>query len=529
MLILQNARIIGSDNHFGKSEAVAIHAGKIVAVGRNVDVLSLADRNSEILDMHGKTILPGLTDSHIHLQHLGRSLSMVNCETDQIQDCYDRLRERANSTAPGDWILGHGWNQNQWAGGFNDIELLHQVSEEHPIYITAKSLHAAWANKSALEIAGVTRGMTNPQDGIIGRNDEGYPNGLLFENAMALMNDFIPAHSGQTLVNNLHATQAELWKTGITAVHDFDGAECFSALQQLDLQNNLMLRIVKSLPLQNLETAVQTRLRTGFGSDFLRIGSVKLFADGALGPQTAAMLEPYETNRDNSGILMLSREEIVQYGKIATQNGLSLAIHAIGDRANREVIDAYSEIRQFEQDHHLPGLNHRIEHVQVLAEEDLNRLAENNIIASMQPIHLVSDMDTADRFWGNRSRFAYAFNSLLQNGTILIFGSDSPVESFNPFLGMYAALTRSKFDQPHSSCWYPEEKILLKNILDAYTINPAVVANWDDKIGSITAGKFADLIVLPVNPFEMDPIELKDLSPVATMVAGQWVWQEGEL
>jgi predicted amidohydrolase YtcJ len=529
MLILQNARILGSENQSGMSEALAIRSGEIVAVGSNADVFSLADRNSEILDMHGKTILPGLTDSHIHLQHLGRSLSMVNCETDQIQDCFDRLRDRANGTAPGNWILGHGWNQNQWAGGFNDIELLNQISDDHPIYITAKSLHAAWVNKRAIEIAGITREMKDPPDGIIGRNDEGYPNGLLFENAMGLMNEFIPAHSGQTLVDNLRATQSELWKTGITAVHDFDGAECFSALQQLDRQKKLKLRIVKSLPLQNFEAAVQTGLRTGFGSDFLRIGSVKLFADGALGPQTAAMLEPYETNHNNSGILMLSREEIIHYGKIATINGLSLAIHAIGDRANREVLDAYTVIRQYEQDHHLPGLQHRIEHVQMLAEQDLHRLAENNIIASMQPIHLVSDMDTADRFWGKRSRYAYPFKSLFQNGTKLIFGSDSPVESFNPFLGMYAALTRSKFDQSLSSSWYPEEKISLKNIMAAYTINPAIIADWDDKIGSISAGKFADLIVLPVNPFEIDPFEIKDLYPVATMVAGQWVWQEDEL
>lgn len=528
MLILQNARILGSNKLSGMSEALAIRAGIIVAVGSNTDVLSLADRNSEILDMHGKTILPGLTDSHIHLQHLGRSLTMVNCETDQIQDCFDRLKAREKTTVVGDWILGHGWNQNQWAGGFNDLALLHQVSEDHPIFISAKSLHAAWANKRALEIAGITRETTDPQDGIIGRNAEGFPNGLLFENAMALMNEFIPAHSGQTLVDNLHATQTELWKTGITAVHDFDGAECFSALQQLDRQKKLMLRIVKSLPLQNLEAAVQTGLRTGFGSDFLRIGSVKLFADGALGPQTAAMLDPYETNRDNNGILMLSKEEIIRFGKIATQNGLSLAIHAIGDRANQEVIDAYSEIRQYEQDHHLPGLHHRIEHVQVLAEVDLHRLAKYNITASMQPIHLVSDMDTADRFWGIRSRYAYAFKSLLNNGTQLIFGSDSPVEAFNPFLGMYAALTRSKFNPLSPSSWYPEEKISLENILSAYTINPAIISGWDDKIGSFSAGKFADLIVLPVNPFEIEPFDLLELLPLATMVAGQWVWKKDE-
>ena len=528
MIILKNARIFGSINFPDSSESLAIQNGTILAVGNNEDVHSIANRDTQIIDLQGKTILPGLTDSHLHLQHLAKSLQMVNCETENIQDCFDRLVEKAKNTPPNHWIFGHGWNQNQWEHGFKDLERLHQVSENHPIFLTAKSLHAAWANKSAFNLAGITKDTENPIDGVIDKDENGYPTGLLFENAMSLLDDIKPNLIGKALEDSLLLTQKELWKVGITSVHDFDGADCFSALQYLDQEDKWRIRTQKSIPLNNMEAAIKTGLRTGFGSDFLRIGPVKLFADGALGPQTAAMLDPYENNPGNIGILMLTQEEILHYGKMATQNGLSLAIHAIGDKANREVIDAYAQLRIFEQESHISMRNHRIEHVQILSYPDLKRLSENNIIASMQPIHLISDMDTADKLWGKRSQFAYAFNSLLNNHTHLIFGSDAPVESFNPFLGMYAALTRNKIEQPDLSGWYTNEKISLQDIIEAYTIKPAMSSRWNDKMGQLKAGNYADLIVLPENPFDISPGELKDILPLATMVAGQWVWQNGE-
>ncbi|MDO9088031.1 MAG: amidohydrolase [Anaerolineaceae bacterium] len=529
MLILHNARIprLGSINK--TYEAIAIQNGIIAAIGNDEEVLSLAVRKSEIINMHGKTIFPGFTDSHIHLQHLGKSLSMVDCETFEIKDCYDRLLEKTKSSKPGNWILGHGWNQNQWAGGFENIHLLNQITDENPIYITAKSLHAAWANKKALEFAGINQATQDPIGGFLGRNSDGALNGLLFESAMGLMDNFIPALSKQELVDVLNLTQQELWKIGITSVHDFDGSDCFSALQKLDTEDKLRMRVVKNIPVSSFEAAIQCGLQSGFGSDYLRIGSVKLFADGALGPQTAAMIQPYETDERNFGFLLLSKDEIIHYGKEATKNGLSLAIHAIGDKANEIVIDAFADIRLFENENRLSNKNHRIEHVQILAHADLPRLAENQIIASMQPIHLISDMETADRLWGNRSRFAYAFNSLLQFGTLLVFGSDSPVESFNPFFGIYAALTRKKFDQTPINGWYPEENIQLSEILKAYTINPAVISKWDNKIGSLEIGKNADLIILSENPFELSPSEIKETLPIATMVAGNLVWQGNEL
>ena len=226
--------------------------------------------------------------------------------------------------------------------------------------------------------------------------------------------------------------------------------------------------------------------------------------------------------------MLLSKEQIIEYGIKAVKNGLSLAIHAIGDKANKEVIEAYIEIRNFEKSYHIPGLNHRIEHVQVLDPVDIFHLSKHGIIASMQPIHLVGDMDTADRYWGKRSRYAYAFGSLQEAGTQLIFGSDAPVESFNPFFGIHAAVTRKR-DSNDSHSWYPEEKLKLEDVIAAYTINSAKAVHWDKHIGSLDQGKNSDLIVLQNNPIQCAPEIMRDILPLATMVDGQWVWKEDDL
>lgn len=529
MQILHNAKIFTGGIHPNFSEAIAIDGNKIIAIGSNDDILSIANRDTSIRNLHGKTILPGLTDSHIHLQHTARSLSMVNCETDNIEELIKRVSKSVRETKPGKWVFGHGWNQNLWQNGFDELQSLHQISTEHPILLTAKSLHACWANKCALELAGINTQAIDPSGGVIGRNADKSPNGLFFENAMEMVFKVVPPPTKSELMQSLILTQEELWKFGITSVHDFDGVDCFQALQKLDQEHSLKIRVVKSIPFSIFEEIIKTGIQTGFGSDFLKIGSVKLFSDGALGPQTAAMLSPYENDASNVGILLLNKDQIIEIGQKATNNGLSLAIHAIGDKANREVIDAYCEIRTYEEFNNLPLQNHRIEHVQILHENDLGRLVRNKITASMQPIHLISDMHTADLLWGSRSRYAYAFNTLLQHGTNPIFGSDAPVESFNPFIGIYAALTRQILDQTPDQGWYPQEKIDLISTINAYTINPAMVAKSDDQIGSLEKGKLADLIVLPTDIFNMPSQEIKDILPVASMVGGGWVYQREEI
>jgi len=525
MLILHNINATTLWDKQPKASAIAITDGKITAVGSQEDVLSLASRNTQLVDLHGGTVWPGLTDSHLHLQHYALGLSFVNCETDSLAECLRRVTAAAVITPAGEWVRGHGWNQNSWPEGFGSATMLDEIAPDKPVYLTSKSLHSSWANSAALRLAGITSQTPNPQDGVIQRDSAGSPTGILFETAMGLVEDVIPAASANKVATAIKAALPILWGMGLTGVHDFDRATCFQALQMLDASGNLKLRTVKSIPLEELDHAVHLGLRSGFGSPFLRIGSVKLFADGALGPQTAAMLQPYENEPDNSGLLFLDAEQILEAGQLAAQSGISLATHAIGDRANHEVLKAYIQLRDLEKRAGQPQLRHRIEHVQVLHPDHLRLLAENGIIASMQPIHTTSDMDTADRHWGTRSRYAYAFNTLLANGTRLVFGSDAPVESPNPFWGLHAAVTRQRHSgYPSADGWYPLERLSLQQALESYTIHPAYAAGWENRLGRLAPGYMADLIVLPNDPFLADPETLYAIQPERVMVNGEWVF-----
>jgi predicted amidohydrolase YtcJ len=360
----------------------------------------------------------------------------------------------------------------------------------------------------------------------LGRDTQGQLDGILYESAMELVGKVIPERTVEQTAAGIAIAQANLWRMGVTSVHDFDQARCFSALQQLHQERKLKLRVVKSIPLELLPHATALGLRSGFGDDWLRIGSVKCFADGALGPQTAAMLQGYENNPQNTGLLFMDAEQFYEIGQQAAASGLSLAIHAIGDRANHVVIDAYAQLRQYETQQHLPHLRHRIEHVQVLHPQDLPRLAEHQIIASVQPIHATSDMLIAERYWGARSQGAYAFRSLLDSGARLAFGSDAPVEAPNPFWGIHAAVTRCRSNgDPDPQGWYPQQRLSLHEALAAYTTGPAFAAGMEDRLGQLAPGYLADLIVLSSNPFEESPSNLHQLQPCAVMIGGKWVLQ----
>jgi predicted amidohydrolase YtcJ len=296
-------------------------------------------------------------------------------------------------------------------------------------------------------------------------------------------------------------------------------------LQTLHTQDKLQLRIIKNLPGAEFEHARSVGLRTGFGDDMLRLGSLKLFADGALGPHTAAMLEPYEGD-DQTGMLFIDSEQVVEYGQEAVRAGFSLAIHAIGDRANHEIINAYEQIRSFEREHRLPHYRHRIEHVQIIHPDDHHRLSMHGIIGSVQPIHATSDMYMADQFWGQRAANSYAYRTLLDKGTILALGSDAPVESPNPFWGMHAAVTRRRAGgEPGTDGWYPEQRLTLEEALHGFTRGAAYAAGMENRAGMLAPDYLADLIVLEEDPFTLDPHQLHAVQPVMTMVAGQWVWQ----
>jgi hypothetical protein len=393
------------------------------------------------------------------------------------------------------------------------------------VYLTHKSLHSAWVNTSALRLAGITADTLDPAGGTLGRDEHGSPTGIFYEASAQLVARFMPELSVEQVAQAIHQAQPSLWQMGLTGVHDFDVRDCFSALQMLRLRGELGLRVIKSIPLDDLPYAVGVGLRTGLGDDFLRIGPVKAFADGALGPRTAAMLQPYEGEAEAQGMLMLDAEELFERGRPAVENGLSLAVHAIGDRANHEVLNAYGQLRKIEPTTR-PPLRHRIEHVQLLHPQDITRLAALGVIASMQPIHATSDMDMAERHWGTRSALSYAWRTQLEQGAVLAFGSDAPVESPNPFLGIHAAVTRQRVDgSPGPDGWYPAQRLTVLEALRAFTQGAAYAAGVEDRLGRLAPHYLADLLVLDVNPITCEPGQLHQIHPLATMVAGEWVWR----
>ncbi len=523
MLLLYNGRLHDCSPD---QTALAIDHQRILAIGSDAEILHLGAPGVAQFNLGGRYVMPGLTDSHIHLELYGLSLSMVDCATSSRAECLDRVRSRVQETPPGEWIRGHGWNQNLWYGGFGTASELDTVAPAHPVYLTDMSLHCAWANSLALEMAGIDGNTPDPAGGTIQRDAAGDPTGIFFENAVNLVEKIIPALSSPRLKQSLLAAQQKLHRFGITAVHDFDRIPCFSALQELDQAGKLTLRVSKGLPVEQLQEAVSLGLRSGFGSPHLHIGSVKMFADGALGPQTAAMLMPYEGDDTNRGTLLLTAEDILESGRLASTNGLPLAVHAIGDLATQEVLEGFAMLRAYEEEHDLPRLQHRIEHLQLLSPQNLEKASRMGIWASMQPVHLYQDMTTADRKWGSRARYAYPLQSLLSRNTRLLFGSDAPVECPNPFWGMHAAVNRTNRNALEGQApWYPEECISLDEAIMGYTMNPAIQTGQQENLGSLAAGKMADLLVLDQDPFSIPPRELHSVKPDMVMVDGMWVYR----
>jgi predicted amidohydrolase YtcJ len=526
MKLIFNAQIYTLDPQHPTASAILIDRDRVRAVAEDTSLLLDQAKDVERVDAGGRAVIPGLTDAHIHLQHYATGLQKVDCETPSLAECLRRVAEQAATLPPEAWILGHGWNQNVWGGEFPSAQHLDAVAPVQPVFLTHKSLHSAWVNSAALRLAGVTKETRDPPDGAIGRDIHGNPDGILYEAATQLVAEYVPEPSIERVVQAINEAQPVLWRMGLTGLHDFDQRSCFSALQVLHQRGELGLRVIKSIPLDDLPHAVGIGLRSGYGDDFLRIGSVKAFADGALGPRTAAMNQPYEGEEHARGMLMLDAEELYERGRPAVENGLSLAVHAIGDRANHEVLNAYERLRKLERSTDVP-LRHRIEHVQLLHPQDISRLAEYGVIASMQPIHATSDMLMADRYWGARSALSYAWRTQLEHGAVLAFGSDAPVESPNPFWGIHGAVTRRRDDgSPGPDGWYPAQRLSVLEALRAFTSGAAYAGGVEDRLGRLAPHYLADLLVLDINPFTCDPAQLRQTHPLATMVAGEWVWRE---
>ncbi len=528
-LVLYHGKIHTLDPSRPVVSALAFRDGRIVFAGDDAAALDLLPHRTadNAVDLQGACVLPGLTDAHLHFQLFSLALSAVDVETETLDAALQAVADRASHTPGGKWILGTGWNHNPWGGAFPTAAELDRIAPYHPVMLDAKSRHAAWANSYALQLAGIDANTPEPPGGQIVRNSDGSPTGILLEGAaIDLLKRAIPDPTLEELADAMRQGQQVAHKAGLTGVHCMDGAQAFAAFQMLHRQGDLTLRVTKSIPLENLDAALAMGLRSGFGDDWLRVGGVKMFSDGALGPHTAWMFEDYEGEPGNTGI-STTPVEVMQAAVLrANRGGISANIHAIGDRANHEVLNIYADARRQQGKN---GLRNRIEHVQLLAPQDYARLAELGVIASMQPIHATSDMLAADKYWGERTAGAYALKTQQDAGAVLAFGSDSPVETLDPLVGIHAAVTRRRADgTPGPLGWRSEQRLTVDQAVRGFTEGPAYAVSMENRLGRLQPGFLADLTIVDRDLYEIDPMEILQTRVLATLTGGKFAWRSGQ-
>jgi len=521
--LLLNGKIYTMDRTLPRAQAVAMEGNRILAVGSNEEVRAQTrDGGWEILDLEGKAVVPGFIDCHVHFLDFALGFKRLNFKgVDSLEGALGLVRERARKSGPGEWITGFGWDHHLWHKGFPHKEDLDRVAPENPVALTRKDGHLMWVNSLALERAGIDAGTPDPPGGEIERDAQG-PTGILKERARELVEEILPQFSPQTRQGALREAIGKAQRFGLTGIHDCEGSEALADFQTLLVQDELGVRVYMMIPQEGLEKAISLGLKTGFGNDSLRLGHLKLFADGSLGSQTAHMLEPFYGQPDNCGIPVLSPDELQAIVGRADEAEIACAVHAIGDAANRKVLDIFARLRAKGV---RGGLRHRIEHAQLLHPDDIPRFKQLGIIASMQPIHATSDMVMADRYWGERARYSYAWRSLLDSGARLAFGSDCPVENLDPLMGIHAAVTRQRASGEPEGGWCPQERLTVAEAVHAYTLGAAYASGEEKAKGSIAPGKLADLVVLSRDIFEIPPEEILETEVLYTIFDGRVVYE----
>jgi Predicted metal-dependent hydrolase with the TIM-barrel fold len=502
--------LIYADCRKRPSNFLAVSGSTVIRSGRGKGK-EYAGRNTEVIDLKGATVTPGIIDSHIHFLDWALSLDRINLEScSTIADLTTILEERARSASPGEWILGRGWNKSMFSG-FPHKRMLDAIFPQHPVVLNSHDEHSLWVNSRALEIAGIDR-HTSVDGGYIGKDQDGSPDGIIGENAIPLIRNCIPKPDASLRKNSLLRAQQKLHTLGIVGIHSVDANQAFGDLQDLASADRLRLRVFHSIPLRQLDDAVKMGLRSGLGNDWFQFGQVKIFSDGALGSQSGWMLEPYhETGA--MGIQTISEQELTEKIGLALKNGIALAVHAIGDRANRQVLNAFENNADALK---IPKARSRIEHAQLLHPDDIPRFSKIGVIASMQPYHAISDHDLAIRYWGERAKFSYAWRSLLESGATLIFGSDAPVEDPHTIEDLQAAVHRTNWSDP-------VQTIPPAEALYAYTTAPVIASGNQQNRGTLEPGKIADFTIFAGNPLRS---AFRDTKIIATAVNGEFVYRE---
>lgn len=529
-LIVVNGRIFRADGSSLCLGEFAIGHGRFLRVGMPGCTRGLAGPGTRIVDLEGDLVLPGLCDSHIHFANYARSLRNLDLHgMESLSQSMAALSAAAENGAESEWIVGHGWDQNIWKENrFPTSEDLDGAAGLHkPVLLYAKSGHAAVASSAALRAAGLGKGDWSPEGGEVERTEDGSPSGLLLENpAINLVAGVVPEVSDRAQLDMARQAQLQLHAWGITSIHDFDGRLGLETLQAMAQRNELRLRAVSHIALDQLDSAVEFGIRGPLAGPWLKIGGLKMFADGALGPRTALMIAPYEGEPGNFGMSVTDKEDLLERGLLAARHGIACAVHAIGDRANHDVLDVMAELRRVESEMGVAPARrrHRIEHVQVIQAEDIPRLRELQVSAAVQPIHATQDKDLVDTYWGDRGSTAYAFQTLLEEGVRMSFGSDAPVESPNPYWGMFAGLTRRRRDEDEEDPgWYPDQKLSRTQLIHGYTREAAFLEGWENEIGTIETGYRADFFVPDRDLFACAASELAEAESRWTVAGGETV------
>lgn len=529
--ILYNGRLHTQDPRFRGATAIAVRGSRILAVGNDYEMRGLARPHAPQIDLGGRLVLPGLTDSHFHLYDWSGFLRGVQLAgSASLEEARGRVRGAVEAASPGRWVIGQGWNETFWPVPKMPTRAdLDDIAPENPVILWRTDLHLAWVNSRALEAAGITADTPNPERGIIDRDESGGPTGILRELAIEMIREILPRATDDELYRAICSAIAEAHRLGLTGIHDMrimggeDGLPAFRAYQRLRADGKLKLRVWMMLPGERLDEAVGLGLRTGFGDDCLRVGGVKLFTDGATGPRTAWMLEPFEDG--GTGLPLMPVEQIAEKVSLAHEAGISTAVHAIGDRAIREILSLYEKVLSGHGGRPAPLAPHRMEHVQHGQPEDLKRVAPLGLVASVQPLHVTDDIAQIEQACGERARWAYAFRDLLDSGAVLALGSDCPVASPNPFWGIHAAVTRRRRDGTPEGGWFPAQRLTVEEAVWGYTMGAAHASGLQAHQGSITPGKLADLVVTDRDILKIPPMEIADTRVDLAVFDGQVVYR----
>lgn len=525
-LFLGGTVVTGADQIPRKDFAVYASGGVIRQLGLASD-LRAAHPGATVVDASNATILPGLTDAHGHLYGLGLSLDVVNLTgTTSFDEVIARVKERAASMPPGQWIVGRGWDQNDWpVKEFPAASALDAAIPEHPVFLRRVDGHAAVTNTAGLRAAGVTAATPDPEGGRVIRDANGNPTGTFVDAAMDLIEDHMPAPTPEQRKARVLAAANAIAANGLTEMHDAGiDAATISAVKELIDEKRFPIRVYAMLG--DNDALLRTWFASGPLVDYggrLTVRSVKLYADGALGSRGAALLEPYSDDPGNSGLMLAKPEHLEDVTRRGRAAGFQINTHAIGDRGVRNVIDAYASAGVVASD------RFRVEHLQVIAPADVPRLVERGIIASMQPTHATSDMYWAEaRLGPERVKGSYAWRTVLDAGGRLALGSDFPVEDVSPFFGIFAGVTRQDQAQWPAGGWYPAQRLTLAEALRGFTKDAAYAAFQERSRGTIEPGRLADFTIVEGDLFAMQPADLYKAKVRYTVVGGEVVHRGGK-